>query len=512
MNQTSFFRMKRSSRMGTYGFVLGAVLLAVLIAANLLVGALPKKATVFDVSSIGITEISDETAKFVSGMEEDVTIYWLCMDGVVDDQMELLLTRYEEAGKHIRVEMVDTTANPDFAARYTDATPEDFSVIVESGRRFTIVNAADMYYYINDFVNEQLYSGTVMPMTEEQMQNIYNLCLQYYQIDITQYPTHLFFRGEALLTAALDYVTQEYIPHPYLLKGHGETAPSETLMGLLTSMGMSVGELDLNTVQDIPDDAGCLILFSPAEDLSDREAEMIGAYLDEGGSLMVNTSPALAGACPNLNRVCERFGLSALPGVVQEGDVSYISGSAYNLMPTVSTTHAVTAYLSQNGYKAQMPMSHAIATAEVLPVGVVVTPLLTTSATASRVDAEDTTRTLGTPGMLNVAVAATKSIGQANGTVKTAHLAWYGSADALADAAASATSGGNYYYYAATVSSMSEPFVSAYEGLTAAQLTSEGLTGMTDSAVLILGAVVVVVFPVALLVAGIVIWVCRKKR
>ena len=172
MNQTSFFRMKRSSRMGTYGFVLGAVLLAVLIAANLLVGALPKKATVFDVSSIGITEISDETATFVSGMEEDVTIYWLCMDGVVDDQMELLLTRYEEAGKHIRVEMVDTTANPTFTDRYTEAAPEDFSMIVESGRRFTIVNAADMYYYINDFVNEQLYSGTVMPMTEAQIEKL----------------------------------------------------------------------------------------------------------------------------------------------------------------------------------------------------------------------------------------------------------------------------------------------------------------------------------------------------
>ena len=90
MKNNALFRMKRSVKIGTYSFCMGVVILAAIVVANLLVGALPAKITRFDTSNLGLTEISDETAKFVSGMTEDVTIYWLCEDGIVDDQFELL--------------------------------------------------------------------------------------------------------------------------------------------------------------------------------------------------------------------------------------------------------------------------------------------------------------------------------------------------------------------------------------------------------------------------------------
>ena len=51
--------MKRSVKIGTYTFVAGIILLAALIIANLLVGALPAKLTEFDASGVGLTEISD---------------------------------------------------------------------------------------------------------------------------------------------------------------------------------------------------------------------------------------------------------------------------------------------------------------------------------------------------------------------------------------------------------------------------------------------------------------------
>ena len=86
MSHSALFRMKRSVKIGTYSFIMGVVVLAVLIVANLLVGALPAKITRFDTSNLGVTEISDETAKFVSGMTEDVTVYWLCEDGIVSNE------------------------------------------------------------------------------------------------------------------------------------------------------------------------------------------------------------------------------------------------------------------------------------------------------------------------------------------------------------------------------------------------------------------------------------------
>jgi len=53
--------MKRSVKIGTYTFVMGVIVLALLIAANLLVDVLPAKITQFDASGLGMTEISDET-------------------------------------------------------------------------------------------------------------------------------------------------------------------------------------------------------------------------------------------------------------------------------------------------------------------------------------------------------------------------------------------------------------------------------------------------------------------
>ncbi len=512
MKNSSLFRMKRSAKIGTYSFVMGVVVLAVLIVANLLVSALPAKVTQFDTSNIGLTEISDETAKFVSEMEEDVTIYWLCEDGEVDDQFRLMLTRYEEAGKHVKVEVVDPLANPTFTSKYTESTLSAYSMIVESNRRHTVVDANDMYYYTNDFVSQYLYSGTEVPMTMEEFNEIYTYCAQYYQIDITQYPTGMYFKGEAMITSALDYVTKEYIPHAYLLTGHGDAAPSETLSELVGSMNMDVEELNLQVAQSVPTDANCLILFAPKNDISTHEATLIKDYLNAGGSLMLTTSPEVVESCPNIMSVCGVFGLTAAPGVVEEGDTSYISGSRFTLVPTVSTEHTATAYVSNSKYKAQMPNSHAITVAETLPSGVTATPLFTTSDKANRVSVADTSVTLGTAGKLHVAVAATKSITLADGTTDTAHITWYGSAEAFTDKYAEASSGGNYYYFGATLSFMSESFSSAFEALSAVNLSGQILSGLTNSSVLIIGVVTVLLIPVGLLITGVVIWVRRKRR
>ena len=512
MKHSALFRMKRSVKIGTYSFCMGVIVLAALIIANLLVGALPAKITRFDTTNLGLTEISDETAKFVSGMTEDVTVYWLCEDGLTDDQFELLLTRYAEAGKHIAYKVVDPLAEPTFTAKYTDSTLSNFSLIVESGRRHTVVDAGDMYYYTNAFVTEYLYSGTEVPLSAEEFEEIATSLATGYGVDITQYETSMYFKGEALITSALDYVTKEHIPHAYLLTGHGDTAPSETLMGLLNSMNMDVQELNLQVAQSVPADAGSLILFAPQSDISAHEAALLRDYLNGGGSLMLTTSPELVESCPNIASVVSLFGLTPENGMVAEGDAGYVSGSQYNLVPSVSTAHSATQYVSSGNYKPRMPKSHAIAVAETPPAGVTVTPLFTTSKTATRVSVADTSVTLSEAGQLHVAVAARKSVTAADGTAKTADLTWYASAQAFTDSAAEETSGGNYYYFGATLSYMSDSFSSAYEALLGVNLSGEFLSGLTSASILGIGAVTVILLPAALLTVGITVWIKRKRR
>lgn len=527
MKHSALFRMKRSVKIGTYSFVMGVIVLAAIIVANLLVGALPAKVTDIDVSGIGMTEISDQTQKFVSGMTEDVTVYWLCEDGVEDEQFRLLLSRYEEAGKHITVKVVDPLKDTAFTSKYSISSVSPFSLIVESARRYTVVDTVDYYTYTNQLFPvvyqqfSQYFSSAILePMTRAELnsftaQNGTVISYMLMQLglnvsDITQYETVHSFVGEAKLTAALDYVTQEYIPHAYLLGGHGDAKPSETLEGLLGSMELGTEPLDLSTSGGIPRDAGVLILFAPKTDLSAHEASLITEYLNGGGSLMLNTSPEVVASCPNLGSVVALFGLEAEAGLVQEGDTGFIAdGSQYNLVPTVNTQHSAMGFVSSSGYKVRMPNAHAISTAETLPAGVTVTPLLTTSDKAVRVSL-DKVSTLSEPAKMNVAVAAAKSV-TVNGQSATASLTWFASADAITDLAAEGSSGGNYYAYGATLSLMTPRFTSDYNSLEGVSLMTTPLA-VDDGAMLGLGALMVLVIPAGLLITGIVIWFRRKRR
>ena len=526
MNHSALFRMKRSVKIGTYSFVAGVILMAALIVANLLVGALPAKLTRFDTSGHGITEISPETKKMVAGMTEDVTIYWLCEGGEVDDQVRLLLSRYEEAGKHVKVEVVDPLKDPTFTSKYSDTTLSAYSFIVESDRRYTVVDSADLYYWYNAALSAayQLYpdylpADITQPMSYAALSSVcsqygsmvsYMLSMQGFSIsDITELNTVHSFCGEAKITAALDYVTQEYIPHAYLLTGMGDAKPSESLGELLDSMGMNVELLDLSK-NPVPVDANCLVLFDPDRDLTAHEASVITDYLNGGGSLMLNTSPEVVASCPNLQSVVALFGLSAEQGLVQEGDTTFISGNQYTLVPTVSTQHTATAYVTSGGFKPQLPNCHAITVASTLPAGVTVTPLFTTSDKAVRVSLDKAT-TLTEAGKLQVAVAASKSLTTTNGTTQYANLTWYATADSFTDTVAEANSGGNYYFYAATMSIMSESFISVYENLTPVPLQTGYLEESSAALVLVL-IVGVVLVPVALLTTGVVIWIRRKRR
>ncbi len=513
MSNHSLLRMKRSAKIGTYTFVMGVIVLAVLIIANLIVNALPAKVTRFDLTGMGMTEISDKSEAFVSELTEDVTIYWLCENGTVDDQFRLLLTRYEEVSDHIRLEIVDPLEVPTFTSAYTEETLSDLSFIIESDRRYCVVDLMDMYYFTHGFLTE--YYGTEMFMTYDELYNFVNT--YGYAYDFTGYEITQYFCGEARLTSAIDYVTKESIPHAYLLTGHDEATPSEDMYDLMASWNITLESLSLQNATAVPADAACVILYAPTTDISDHEATLLKTYLDNGGSVIMTTAPANVASCPNLMSVGAHFGLIASEGVVREGDQSYVSGTSLTtlLPPTINQTHFATKTVYEEGFKnPSMPQAHAITVAELLPDGVTATPLFSTSDTATRVSLADTTQVMeGAEKMsYHVAAAASKNFVDADGEIQTGNLIWYASASAFTDEQAEATSGANYYYFVNTVSGVTGEFVSSFEDLPAASVSGEFLRSLTYRDALILGAIMVIVLPLTLLTTGIVIWVKRRRR
>ena len=66
-----------------------AIVLAVLI--NLLVGAIPKKYTEFDLSAAKMYTLGDSSRQLMQSLDQDVTVYYLCETGSEDAIITKLL-------------------------------------------------------------------------------------------------------------------------------------------------------------------------------------------------------------------------------------------------------------------------------------------------------------------------------------------------------------------------------------------------------------------------------------
>ena len=84
----------RSFKAGGYSVVVTAIVLAIVIMVNVLASALPASATRFDTTSNQLFTLSQQTEQIVSGLADDVTIYWIVRSGKEEGYLETLLGRY----------------------------------------------------------------------------------------------------------------------------------------------------------------------------------------------------------------------------------------------------------------------------------------------------------------------------------------------------------------------------------------------------------------------------------
>ena len=176
---------------GSYSLIATAVVLAILIALNILVSALPANLTKYDMSASKLYSITSNTKVVVNALEEDVTIYWIVQSGKEDDVIETLLNKYDSLSDHITVVKKNPDVYPTFAEQYTSETVQNNSLVVECGERSRFIGYDDIYVQEPD-----LYSYT------------YNTS----------------FDGEGAVTSAIDYVVTEDLPQLYVVEGHGEQA------------------------------------------------------------------------------------------------------------------------------------------------------------------------------------------------------------------------------------------------------------------------------------------------
>lgn len=97
------FKNRIALQGGAYSLVITAIVLAILVAVNILVSALPKNVTQHDISSTKLYSVTSNTKVVVNALDQDVTIYWIVQSDKEDDVIENLLGKYESLSKHIKV-------------------------------------------------------------------------------------------------------------------------------------------------------------------------------------------------------------------------------------------------------------------------------------------------------------------------------------------------------------------------------------------------------------------------
>ena len=473
-------RPSRRLRFGGYSAFAFALALVIAVAANLMVSALPASKTQFDLKADSIYKLSDQTRQILAGVDRDVTLTLLANEGSQDRTILRLLERYAETCGRITVRTFDAAKDPTFLEQYDFSGTQLYlnSVIVSSGDRYRLVNYPDIY--VTDYsMNYSTYS----------------------------YETTTQFDGENALTNAIHYVTSANIPKVYFTAGHGEAAAPKRASTMLERDNIETETASLLTMQAVPEDAGALAVIGPKSDISSGEADMLCAYLDGGGRIVLLTDNMDPEKFPNLMRVAKAMGMEAKKGLVAEtDDARHLPGYPWYLLPVVEG-HAVTDAIVENGYYVLVPLAQPIGAVkdEAGETDANVLELLYTSdaayCKADGTDAQGASQQEGDE-TGRFCVGAVSERGDAR-------MAWFASAEMLEDSADMTVGGTN-----------SDLFVNAVEWMCDQRETISIRARSLDEARLTLSAaqsrlwsaVLVGIVPLAFVLAGIRVAVRRNRK
>ena len=460
---------RQALRGGAYSLAVTAVVLAIVIVINILASALPASLTRYDISSSKLYSITSNTKAVVSALEDDVTIYWIVQSGEEDEVIENLLEKYDSLSDHIEVVKKNPDVYPTFAQQYTDETVENNSLVVESGDRYRFIGYDDIYLY---------------------------------ETDMTSYSYNASFDGEGAITSAIDYVVSEELPQVYVLEGHGEAELPETFSDQIEKENMELHTFSLLTEDAVPEDADCVMIYSPATDISQEEKDMLADYAANGGKLLVMAGPTEEDDLENLYSLLADYGVTANEGIVIEGDREhYAFQSPFALMPDMASSD-ITDSLIEEHYYPIMPISRGLTVSDDTSV----TTLLTTSDAAfSKIAGYEMTTYEKEDGDIDGPFALAVSIDCGN----DGRIVWFASSSFLDDAYNAYSSGANVNLGMNALSAMigeSEAMAIRSKSLNYNYLT------ISESTSSLLKTMMIGVFPLLYLGVGIGVVLVRRRR
>ena len=461
---------RRSARFGANSATSVVLLLGVLAMVNYL-GA--RHETRWDLTTEKRFSLAEQSLDVLGELDQDVRIraFYSGENPGVEDLLEL----YAAGSPRISFEFIDPDVEPQQASQY------DVTVYGVTGNPLT----------------GQSYSlGTLILEMEGQRE----------RIESETEPV-----GEQDVTNALMKLVKGETKTVYFIEGHGEKLAGDTeRAGLdqarqaLERENYRVESLNLVRVEAIPEDASVLVWPGPGVEPFPEETELVNAWLNEGGSVFVMLDPPPDGA--SLEGLLGAWSVSAGDNfVVDVSGLGRLLGAGPEV-PVVTEYPGAHAITEGFGLMTVFPMVRSVA-ADSEADGLEVTELLATGPRSWGESELESTEVgfdegVDLEGPVTIGLALTREID----TERTARLVVVGDSDFAANSFFGLQGNGDLFLNAVSWLAEDESFIS----IRPKEPEDRPLT-LTQSQSQVSYYLSMVLFPLAILVAGVSVWARRRK-
>lgn len=304
----------------------------------------------------------------------------------------------------------------------------------------------------------------------------------------------------------------------YFLQGHGEISlepGSELTYGIakstLEAKNYTVSTLNLLNTREIPADALAVIVAGPQKPVSADEVELLKAYVDNGGSLVVMQDPKYFTEFGNLNDPLAAY-LNKEWGIIYNDDIVIDGANPDNPFAAVSSlynpSHPITQNLTQN-LVVIMPQARSLTISSEVKENVTQTWLISTAEnswgeTTELSDTESPAfdQETDVPGPLYLAIAGENA-------ATTGRVVVFGNSFFAIDSNFDAYGNGNFFINSVDWAAEQEDLLN----LTTRPRTERIFTPPTETwRFLLLVLVIVVIIPGMVVFFGVSTWFSRRRK
>lgn len=282
-------KKKKMNLSGAFAFILAILILLIFVPINMIFGYYDK---VYDMTPSGkytlnpiTTQLLDDTA------DKQIDIYFL--SALMDlKEVPTCLPLYHTLTKLEEKENITLTC----------FDPNEDTELAESLNPTGLleVGLADIFVKCGDTIK----------------QIKFNRCFQQDSNGILEYA------GEELIAGAIELCTSGNLPTIYFLTGYSDKTLEDNYSIYkeeIMADNYDVKELDLSSVDKVPENTAVIYLAAPNKDISDSDRDKLNAYIDNGGAISMLLSPCeTKGRFENIEYLLARFEISMDYNIIKE--------------------------------------------------------------------------------------------------------------------------------------------------------------------------------------------------